>query len=130
VGMAYESPVSVGVETWWSDCYGECPRMFYHVFSAVPEWAPPGENHILYSESVLRNVHYADNQIQYAAENNTGKEYLRLNFKPVKVALNGKTLNLVHSEDQPGYILKDLENHDFSVVVNRNGPGVITIDGE
>ena len=130
VGMAYESPVSVGVETWWSDCYGECPRMFYHVFAAVPEWAPPGENHILYSESVLRNVHYADNQIQYTTEDNSGKEYLRLNFKPIKVALNGQALTLVHSENQPGYTLKDLGNHDFSVIINRNGPGVITIDRE
>ena len=58
LGMAYESPVSVGVESWWSDCYGECPRMFYHVFAAMPEWAPPGENHILYSEGVLKNIKY------------------------------------------------------------------------
>jgi len=47
-GMAFESPVSKGISSWWSDCYGECPRMFYHAFAAVPEWAPPHENHILY----------------------------------------------------------------------------------
>ena len=129
-GMAYESPVSVGVESWWSDCYGECPRMFYHVFAAVPEWAPPGENHILYSESILKNVNYAHNQVQYTTKNNSGKEYLRLTFKPVKVILNGQSLSLVKSENQPGYILKDLGNHDYSVIVNRNGSGVVTVYGE
>ena len=36
-GMAFESPVSKGISTWWSDCYGECPRMFYDVFAAIPE---------------------------------------------------------------------------------------------
>ena len=58
-GQAFESPVSKDVPSWWSDCYGECPRMFYHAFAAVPEWAPPGENHILYSEGVLKDVSYA-----------------------------------------------------------------------
>ena len=128
-GMAYESPVSVGVESWWSDCYGECPRMFYHAFAAVPEWAPPGENHILYSESVLKDVKYAGHRVQYATGNSSGKEYLRLAFKPVKVVLNGQSLNLVQSEDQPGYMMKDLGNHDYSVIVIRNGPGMVTVEG-
>ena len=104
--------------------------MFYHVFAAVPEWAPPGENHILYSESVLNNVNYVHNRVQYAVVSNSGKEYLRLNFKPVKVILNGQSLSLVQSENQSGYILKDLGNHDFSIIVNRNGSGVVTIYGE
>ncbi|MEO6961440.1 MAG: hypothetical protein ABIY90_05700, partial [Puia sp.] len=29
-GLAFESPLSKGVTSWWSDCYGEGPRMFYH----------------------------------------------------------------------------------------------------
>ena len=129
-GMAYESPVSVDVESWWSDCYGECPRMFYHVFAAVPEWAPPGENHILYSESVLKDVRYARDRVRYTAGNSSGKEYLRIAFKPVRVVLNGQLLKPVQSEDQPGYILKDLGNQDYSVIVNRNGPGVVIVDGQ
>lgn len=130
LGMAYESPVSVGIESWWSDCYGECPRMFYHVFAAMPEWAPPGENHILYSESVLKNVNYTDDRVEYTTVNNSGKEYLRLSFKPAKVVLNGQTLNLVNNENQPGYILKDLGNNDYSVTVNRNESGKVTVEGK
>ena len=41
-GMANESPLSKDISNWWSDCYGEGPRMFYHALAAVPEWAPPG----------------------------------------------------------------------------------------
>ena len=35
VGQATESPVSIKkpISNWWSDCYGECPRMFYHAFA-------------------------------------------------------------------------------------------------
>ena len=25
LGMAFESPLSKGINSWWSDCYGECP---------------------------------------------------------------------------------------------------------
>ncbi len=40
-GEAFESPVSKDISNWWSDCYGECARMFYGAFAGVPEWAPP-----------------------------------------------------------------------------------------
>ena len=36
-GKAFESPLSKGILSWWSDSYGECPRMFYHAFAAMPE---------------------------------------------------------------------------------------------
>ena len=81
-GMAFESPVSKGILSWWSDCYGECPRMFYHAFAAVPEWAPPREDHILYSEGILKDVQYAEKQVKYTAAADNGVEYLRLSFKP------------------------------------------------
>jgi hypothetical protein len=79
---------------------------------------------------VLKNVNYDNNQVQYTTGNTSGKEYLRLTFKPVTVVLNGQTLNLVHSENQPGYLLRDLGNHDYSLIVNRNGPGVVNIYAE
>jgi O-glycosyl hydrolase len=120
IGMAYESPVSKGISSWWSDCYGECPRMFYHVFSAVPEWAPPHENHILYSEGILRNVSYAEKQVKYSATSDYGIEYLRLSFKPDRVTMNGK--------DIPGgkvllpdyYLIKDLGNGDYALTIGHN----------
>ena len=45
--------------------------MFYPAMAAIPEWAPPGENHILYSEGVLKNVVYSNKEINYTA---TAKE--------------------------------------------------------
>ncbi len=63
-GLAFESPLSKGVTSWWSDCYGEGPRMFYQALAAVPEWAPSGENHILYSTDVLKDVEYGKKQTE------------------------------------------------------------------
>ena len=61
-GLAFESPLSNGVTSWWSDCYGEGPRMFYHALAAMPEWAPPHENHILYSTDVIEKCLYTEKQ--------------------------------------------------------------------
>jgi len=126
-GMAFESPVSKGISSWWSDCYGECPRMFYHAFAAVPEWAPPHENHILFSEGILRDVKYTSEKVQYTATSGNGTEYLRLNFKPSKITIDG--VSIPGSEDPPpgSYMIRSLGNGDFSITLNHKSTGMVVI---
>ena len=128
-GMAFESPVSKGINSWWSDCYGESPRMFYHVFAGVPEWAPPHENHILYSEGILKNVNYSTDRVRYYATAEYSTEYIRLAFKPVSVTLNGKEIK--YTEDlKPGtFTLRDLGKGDYSLVIKRTQAGDVAISG-
>jgi hypothetical protein len=118
-GMAFESPVSKGILSWWSDCYGECPRMFYHAFAGVPEWAPPHENHILYSEGILRDVHYAAEKVKYTATSSDGKEYLRLAFKPEKITLNGVVITGSKDLKPNSYRIKYLGKEDYSLVISH-----------
>jgi hypothetical protein len=128
-GLATESPVSKGINSWWSDCYGEGPRMFYHVFAAVPEWAPANENHILYSEGVLKNIVYESNSIVYNATANNGTEFIKTKFKPVGISLNGKKLNAGSSALQQGYIVKPIGNGDYAITIKRAQPGDVVITG-
>lgn len=128
-GMAFESPVSKGILSWWSDCYGECPRMFYQAFAGVPEWAPPGENHILYSEGILKDVHYASDQVMYTAAEDNGIEYLRLAFKPQTVTLNGKAMPQDAAIKPDAYTLTDLGNNDYAMVIQRSNAGHLVIAG-
>ena len=129
IGMAFESPVSKGVVSWWSDCYGECPRMFYHALAAVPEWAPQGENHILYSEGVLKKVFYADKKVEYTATDNAGTEYLRLAFKPTEITVNGIKISKRSDLNDEGYILKDIGNGDYAVNIKRMRAGKVIVSG-
>jgi hypothetical protein len=101
--------------------------MFYQVFAAVPEWAPPAENHILYSESILKNVSYATNQVRYTATNNIGPEYLRLAFKPTVITVNGSKLPLLTNLDKEGYTLKNLGNGDYAVTIRHKAGFKVTI---
>jgi len=128
-GMAFESPVSKGILSWWSDCYGECPRMFYHAFSAVPEWAPPHENHILYSEGILRDVQYATNEVKFYATGENGTEYLRLAFNPARISLNGKMISVSQELKPDTYIIRDLGNGDYAITITHKNAGEILISG-
>jgi hypothetical protein len=127
-GKAFESPVTGDwIHSWWSDCYGECPRMFYQAFAGVPEWAPPGENHILYSEGILKDVSYTKNQVEYTATNQSGTEYLRLAFIPKAITENGIRLELMKNQDNSGYTVKSLGNGDCALTINRGKSGKILI---
>ena len=126
-GLAIESPLST-IDTWWSDCYGECPRMFYQAFAGVPEWAPPAENHILYSEGILKDVEYGYKKVSYTATKTRDIEYLRLAFKPKTITLNGIKLLLIAKADKEGYTLKSLGNGDYAVTINRTKAGRVVIE--
>jgi hypothetical protein len=126
-GMAFESPVSKGILSWYSDCYGECPRMFYHAFAAVPEWAPPHENHILYSEGILKNVHYAAQLVSYTTTGTYGTEYIRLAFRPKNVTLNGEAITKNERTGSGSYTLRKLGQGDYALKIMHARPGIITI---
>jgi hypothetical protein len=127
LGKAFESPVSKGINSWWSDCYGECPRMFYHAFAAVPEWAPQEENHILYSEGILKEVNLDKQNVQYTTTKPGDNEYLRLAFKPKYIYENGVELKQIENPDQTGYTLKDLGNGDYALTIRHKKAGKIVI---
>jgi hypothetical protein len=124
-GMAFESPVSKGINSWWSDCYGECPRMFYHAFAGIPEWAPPGEDHILYSEVILNNVMYSDREVKYSSAGDNATVFLRLSFKPSVVTVNGKEIASGKDLKTGGYVLRKLGGGDFALTVKHNKGEVI-----
>jgi hypothetical protein len=120
-GLAFESPLSHGVTSWWSDCYGEGPRMFYHALAAIPEWAPPGENHILYSGDILKDVSYKKNKVSYYSSDSDGTEFLRISFKPSSIKVNGVVM-------KAGLEIKLLDGGDYYLVVRRTSAGSITIE--
>ena len=128
-GKAFESPLSKGILSWWSDSYGECPSMFYHAFAAVPEWAPDGENHILYSNGILKNVSYQLKKVEYSSTDKEGLEYLRLAFKPTNITINGIEMPLNADLKKEGYILNNLNNGDYAIKINRLKAGKVIVTG-
>jgi hypothetical protein len=125
-GQSSDGPTN-NVGYWWSDVYGEGPMMFFYGFKAVPEWAPPSENHILYSLSVLRTVSYSTGRVQYTPTNSAGIEYLRLAFIPTDITVNGVSLPLRFDLNTAGYTLRDLGNGDYAVNIRRASDGTVIV---
>jgi hypothetical protein len=130
-GKALESPVSNKwiASNWWSDCYGECPRMFYHAFAGIPEWAPPHENHILYSEGILRDVQYDTGRVEFTATSNNGTEYLRLTFRPARITLNGQMISFSKELKSDTFIVRNLGNGDYAITIRHTKAGELHIYG-
>jgi len=127
VGQGFESPLSKHISNWWSDLYGECPRMFYPAFAGVPEWAPQGESHILYSTGVLKDVSYSAGRVEYTAVDAAGTEYLRVHFLPSSITLKGLKLGLRADLNSPGYTQRALGIGDFAVAIRRSQKGDVVL---
>jgi hypothetical protein len=131
VGQAVESPVTVKkpISNWWSDCYGECPRMFYHAFAGVPDWAPPGESHILYSQSVIREVTYGNRTVEYEPADQTGTEYLRLSFFPTRVTVGTGVIARRSDLLAEGFTVREIGRGDYALTIRRQHGGPVAITG-
>ncbi len=125
-GMAKDGN-SDEVGWWFSDCYGEATSMFYYIFSAFPEWAPPRENHILYSKSVIKSVTYSATQVNYTPSDSNGIEILRLAFLPSTVTVGGTAISLRTDLNAEGYTTRNLGNGDYAVTVNRTHAGNVVV---
>ena len=90
-GQSSDGPTD-GVGFWWSDCYGEATRMYYYGLAAVPEWAPPDENHLLRSSSVVKAIAYTNSSITYTTWDSAATELFRLASVPTNVLAGGVAL--------------------------------------
>ena len=79
-------------QIWFTDGFGDYARHFMIAMAAVPEWAPPGETHLLRSTSVVRSVTYGANRVDYTTFDGAAQEVLRVAFTPTSVLGNGAAL--------------------------------------
>jgi len=89
-GVVNVGPVDQSI--WWADGYADYIRHFMAALGSVPEWVPPGQDHLLRTTSVVRSVSYRRNQISYSVFDDASTEILRLSFTPARVRGNGKML--------------------------------------
>jgi regulation of enolase protein 1 (concanavalin A-like superfamily) len=128
-GRATGSPFTTSIASWWSDCYGECPRMFYHVFAAIPEWAPAGQDRILYSYDVVKSVLYSAGQVRYTTTAADGTQYLRLSFTPSSITVAGQTIPQRTDLAAAGWTMRNLGGSDVAVTIRHTQAGAVVISG-
>jgi hypothetical protein len=109
---------------WFSDGYGDYIRHFMAGMGAVPEWAPPGENHLLRSSSVVTEVAYGPRAVRYRTFDASGEEVLRLAFEPRTVTGDGEALPRASST--PGW---SFEARSGVLRVRRSAARQVVVEG-
>jgi hypothetical protein len=115
-------------EGWWfSDGYGDYIRHFVVAMGAVPEWAPPREDHLLRSTSVVTHVHYAPGRVAWSTFDADATEMLRMSARPAAVTAAGEAIGERDSLDDEGYEVQPLASGDVVVRVRHRRPGEVVV---
>ena len=88
---------------WFSDGYGDYIRHFMAGMASVPEWAPVGEDHLVGSSSVVKEVFYEPGAVRYRTFDDAGEEVLRLSFAPASVVADGRPLARSRADGSAGW---------------------------
>ena len=119
-------------EGWWfTDGYGDYTRHFLVAMAAVPEWAPPGELHLLRSSSVVTHIEYERNRASWSTFSKDATDTLRAPSRPTSVTAAGAVLKEQPSRDGE-YAVRPLASGDVLVRVHHaaEGPVVVTTSAE
>jgi hypothetical protein len=122
-------------DIWLTDGYGDYIRHYLRSMGAAAELAPQGQNHLLRTTSVIKEIHYAANSVAYTTFDNGSREKLRMGFEPSAVTAGGVVLerlprvsDLDHRQgytfeapgDVPG-VLRVRHDDAANVVISRAG---------
>lgn len=115
-------------EGWWfSDGYGDYIRHFMTAMAAVPDWAPPHQNHLLYSTSVVSEIRYEPARIAWTTFDRDATETLRLAALPAEVSIDGTALGQRADLSRAGFAVTALPDGDVLVRVRHASPGEVVV---
>lgn len=94
---------------WFSDCHSDYVQHLFSILASVPEWAPPGQDHLLRSSSVVQTIDYSPDCIQYRTFDPNAVEIFRLAEKPVGIVAGTVPLPRRQDLKTPGWTWKNLD---------------------
>lgn len=125
-------------ENWLTDGYGDYVRHFLRAMTALPELSPSGEDHILYSSSVVQEVEYknmsTDSQdwkhlkLRYTTFDKKGFEKICLSHKPSGILLGNTSIAPTDDQTVDGYIWKPGKQGGVVTINRISGNEVMIIE--
>jgi hypothetical protein len=113
---------------WFSDGYGDYLKSFSWALAADPRLAPPHEDHILSSTSVVQAVRYRPRRVVYRTFAARSVEVLRLSFVPTRAVAGGRTLRRRPNVRRQGYTVQPLSGGDVVVRVRHDDARRIAVE--
>jgi MYXO-CTERM domain-containing protein len=116
-------------EGWWfSDGYGDYIRHFLVAVSAVPQWAPAREIHLLESTSLVTHADYSPSRVSWTTFDADATETLRLPTKPTSVTMGGAPLDERKDLAAEGYTVRALRDGDYVVRVRHDRMAEVIVE--
>ncbi len=129
-------------EPWLTDGYGDYVRHYLRAMDAIPPLAPPNEDHIISSTSVIQQADYAGHlkkfiylnfentdsskvELFYRSFDTTGIEKIKLKAKPSAVMLEYKQLK--ENKTGEGFEWKTFNDGGLLIVRRMTGRKVLVI---
>ncbi|MEO9177175.1 MAG: hypothetical protein ABI317_16800 [Gaiellales bacterium] len=115
---AYRNPF------WFTDGYSDYLQYISQALGALPTLAPPDQDHLLASTSVVQRVRYDRGSVRYRTFDADSRETLRLAFRPVRVESDGRRLRQEGTLRAEGYSVRTMGDGDFVVRISHRGHNV------
>jgi len=124
-----KTSIDEGTGYWFSDGYGDYMRHFLRGMASVPQWAPPNENHLLKSSSIVRSIKYEADKIVYRTFDTDSKELFKLVNQPLKIIAGDKELKTAKDIERSNdcYTVQVLAGGGFAVRIRHSRPGEVTV---
>ena len=131
-----------GDEPWLTDGYGDYVRHFLRAMDEIPSLAPPDEDHILSSSSIIQQADYEGNlkkfyglsfedadsskvKLFYRTFDQAGRERIKLKTKPSSVLLDSKPM--LEAKTGEGYEWKPMDGGGLLIIRRKNGKKVVLL---
>jgi hypothetical protein len=106
-----DGTVTVGVDRpdyynqcWFTDGYFDYIPHFIDMMASIPETAPDDSDHILRTSTIIKQVNYCPNKIQYQTFDKLGNQKIKTTFEPVFVKSGNRILDRFNKyANKPGW---------------------------
>lgn len=114
---------------WFSDGYGDYLSAFSWALAADPRLAPPRQDHLLDSTTVVRAVAYRPGRVAYRTFASRSTEVLRLSFVPAGVLAGGRLLPRRRNLRRQGFVVRPVGDGDVVLRVRHDNAQRVVVYG-
>jgi hypothetical protein len=114
---------------WFSDGYADYLKGFSWALAADPQLAPPHQDHVLASTSVVQRVTYTRRRVSYRTFARRSVEILRLSFVPSHVSAGGRALPRRHDLRRQGFVVRQLGHGDVELRLRHDDARRVVVSG-
>ena len=111
---------------WMTDGYGDYVRHYLRAMAEFPELAPDNKNKLLSSNSIVKNIGYNSDKIEYQTYDLISTEVFRLIRKPTRIFIDGHSLKETLDETTSSYSWQCMDKGGV-LTINKKGDNVSII---